>query len=164
MWSLLLKSDCVRLFCWIFEAFLRLMNLNCSNEISNRDLSAFNAEIVVPEGRKSVRWVVGIRTGINLGSYVWRNPKGREIMSGRRQKYSVIVEENNPTHVKIICMVYDIDFDDMGNYQLEVSTKENPKVTESLDMRLRVLGDRPRVSFVGTNFSSFYQANRYLVY
>ena len=90
---------------------------------------------------------------------MWRNPKG-EIISGLRQKYSVIVEENDPKHVKIICHVYDITFDDMGDYRLEMTTRENPKVTESLDMRLRVLADRPRVSFAETNPSLFYQANR----
>ena len=90
---------------------------------------------------------------------MWRNPKG-EIISGLRQKYSVIVEESDLTHVKIICSVYNIAFDDMGNYRLELSTKENPKVTESLDMRLRVLADRPRVSFVETYPSLFYQADR----
>ena len=60
--------------------------------------------------------------------------------------------------MKIICIIYNIIFDDMGDYRIVVTSPEN--VTEHLDMSLRVLAEQPRVKFI--NPSSFYQANRLL--
>jgi hypothetical protein len=60
-----------------------------------RDLNAFKSEIIVPEGRSKVQWVVGINKVIHTNQLqiAWLNPAGIDI-SGQRQKYSMTIEEN----------------------------------------------------------------------
>ena len=68
-----------------------------------RDLTAFKSEIIVPEGRSKVQWVVAIRAIIpnNQLQIAWLNPLGDDI-SGQRQKYSMTIEENTKLNQVLI--------------------------------------------------------------
>jgi hypothetical protein len=65
--------------------------------------------------------------------------------------------------MKILCILYYIEFEDMGDYQLVVTVEDSngKNVKHFLDMRLRVNSDYPRVSFYQE--SPFYQADRFVV-
>ena len=59
----------------------------------------------------------------------------------------------------IICIINNVAFADMGDYQVVVSTPDN--VRKSIDMRLRVFADKPAVKFFDVSKNSFYPNNRF---
>ncbi len=121
--------------------------------VQNIDYILVKFQIVIREGL-SVKWIIGLQT--NLEPRVrWFDPLGREISLDMR-KFSLIynADDTNENKILLMCIIYDIDINDMGEYTLQVyNVKEHTEtILGHLKMSLFVKA-KPQVTMVNSRSS-----------